>query len=137
MAATFLSRFFTGLCASLLLLANGVTGGELPPDDTVSPPAGSMRVAPSQLEYRGAFRLPDVEGESTWEYSGYALTYYPAGDPRGPRDGYPGSLYAVGHDHQQMISEISIPRPVVSREKQLDSLPTATTLPSPRRPMVV
>lgn len=128
MVATFLFRFFTGLCASLATLVNCVDGGGPPRVATVPTPATSSRIAPVQIQYRGAFRLPDVEGESTWEYSGYAMTYYPQGDPRGPRDGYPGSLYAVGHDHQQMISEISIPRPVVSPDKNLAALPTATTL---------
>jgi hypothetical protein len=56
------------------------------------------------------------------------MTYYPDGDPRGPDDGYPGSLFAVGHDHQQYVSEITIPTPVVSKGKNVADLHTAQTL---------
>lgn len=92
-------------------------------------PVGTAHlIDPASLEYRGAFRLPDASGGSNWEWSGQAMTYFPAGDPNGPDDGYPGSLFAVGHDHQQQISEISIPVPVKSPQKQLQELPTATTL---------
>ena len=82
-------------------------------------------VQPEDLEYLGAFRLPGPSGGSSWEYSGYAMTYYPEGDP-GSDDGFPGSLFAVGHDHQQMVSEISIPVPVNSHNP--DDLNTAATL---------
>jgi len=85
-------------------------------------------VRPADLTYMGAFRLPDGSGGSNWEYSGYAMTYYPDGDPTGPEDGHPGSLFAVGHDHHQMVSEISIPVPKVSKNKSLDELNTAATL---------
>jgi len=56
------------------------------------------------------------------------MTYYPGGDPDGPNDGYPGSLFAVGHDHHQMVSEISIPAPVISATKNVEELNTAETL---------
>ena len=81
---------------------------------------------PADLEYLGAFRLPEESGGSNWEYSGRGLTFYPDGDPSGIADGYPGSLFGVGHDHQQFVSEISIPAPVNSRN--LDDLATAETL---------
>lgn len=95
--------------------------------------AESMNVSPSLIQpdnlvYQGAFRLPEGSNESNWEYSGYAMTYYPAGDPRGPDDGHPGSLFAVGHDHQQQISEIAIPAPVLSQSKDVSELNTAQTL---------
>ena len=80
----------------------------------------------SDLAYQGAFRLPEGSGGSNWGYSGYAATYYPEGDPSGPNDGYPGSIFAVGHDHQQYVSEISIPVPVISND--LSELNTAMTL---------
>jgi len=81
---------------------------------------------PEDLEYLGAFRLPDTNGGSNWEYSGQGLTYYPGGDPAGPDDGFPGSLFGFGHDHHMQVSEISIPEPVISRN--LDDLNTAVTL---------
>ncbi|MBN2468497.1 MAG: hypothetical protein JXD19_10140 [Deltaproteobacteria bacterium] len=89
--------------------------------------AAAQRIQPEDLEYQGAFRLPEGSNGSTWEYSGYAMTYYPNGDPTGPNDGYPGSLFALGHDHQQYVSEISIPVPVVSTSKDVEDLNTAAT----------
>jgi len=85
-------------------------------------------IYPSDLEYLGAFRLPGESGGSSWEYSGYAMAYYPLGDPAGPDDGFPGSLFAVGHDHQQYVSEISIPQPVVSPNHDPEQLNSASTL---------
>jgi hypothetical protein len=84
------------------------------------------RIQPTDLVYLGAFRLPDGSGGSNWDYSGQGLTYFPDGDPGGPGDGFPGSLYGYGHDHQLFVSEINIPTPVNSRD--LDALNTADTL---------
>ncbi len=67
------------------------------------------RLQQDDLVYQGAFRLPEASNNSNWEYSGLAMTCYPEGDPQGANDGYPGSIFAVGHDHQQHVSEISIP----------------------------
>lgn len=97
------------------------TESEAPPV-MPAPPSGAV-IMPDDLVYLGAFRLPD---DPNWEYSGHGLTYYPGGDPDGPDDGFPGSLYGVGHDQTLMVSEISIPEPVIS--KNLDDLNTAETL---------
>ena len=91
-------------------------------------PCLAQLIQPTDLVYKGAFRLPAGSNGSNWEYSGYAMTYYPAGDPGGPEDGYPGSIFAIGHDHQQYVSEITIPIPVISSTKDLSELNTATTL---------
>lgn len=91
-------------------------------------PAPAGRLMPSDLEYRGAFRLPGPGWENGWGWGGNALTYYPAGDPGGAADGYPGSLYGTGHDWYQRVSEISIPVPVISPGKNLADLKTAATL---------
>ncbi|MDW7681968.1 MAG: hypothetical protein SCK70_15505, partial [bacterium] len=88
----------------------------------------AQRIQPDDLEYRGAFRLPEGSGGSDWYYSGQAASYYPDGEAGGANDGYPGSIFAVGHDHQQYVSEISIPAPVISSTKNLTELSTATTL---------
>lgn len=114
--------------ASLVVQPNGAAGAQSTANRENVAPRGTARIESSQLVYRGAFRLPDGSNESNWEYSGYAMTYYPAGDPDGPDDGYPGSLFAVGHDHQQHVSEIAIPRPVISSGKNLEDLNTAHTL---------
>lgn len=92
------------------------------------PGQDSRLIQPADLEYLGAFRLPGPSGGSNWEYSGYATAFRPDGDPDGPADGYPGSLFVVGHDHHQMVAEIAIPVPVVSAAKNPGQLNTATTL---------
>lgn len=91
-------------------------------------PIATELLLPEDLEYRGAFRLPEGSGGSDWTYSGYAMTYCPEGDPDGDEDGYPGSLFAVGSDLDQYVSEIDIPVPVVSPEKNVEDLTTAGTL---------
>ncbi|MBN2244219.1 MAG: hypothetical protein JW755_00085 [Candidatus Aminicenantes bacterium] len=86
-------------------------------------------IKPSNLAYKGAFRLPDGPPGSdvkTWAWGGSAATYYPAGDPKGKKDGYPGSIFGVGHAWAHQVSEISIPKPV--RSKNLKDLPIAETL---------
>ena len=90
------------------------------------PPAFSQRLQPSDLNYLGAFRLPGPSGGSDWNFSGYGATYYPGGDPGGANDGFPGSIFAIGHDHHQQVSEISIPVPGSSRD--LNQFAVATTL---------
>lgn len=88
-----------------------------------------QRIQPSDLIYRGAFRLPDGTSDvKTWAWGGYAMTYYPGGDASGPADGYPGSIYGAGHAWEHQISEISIPVPVISGSKNVNELNTAATL---------
>ena len=101
------------------------TPADVPPPTAGPPPSGDV-LMPDDLEYLGAFRLPEASGGSNWEYSGQGLTYYPDGDPDGPDDGFPGSLFGFGHDHHVQVSEFSIPVPVIS--KNLDDLNTAVTL---------
>ena len=73
--------------------------------------------------------MPEGSSGSNWEYSGEAMTYYPDGDPNGPDDRHPGSIFAVGHDQDQLVSEISIPLPLVPLKKgDLNGLHTASTL---------
>ncbi|MFQ6094430.1 MAG: DNRLRE domain-containing protein, partial [bacterium] len=93
-----------------------------PTSTTVVPP-GLIR--PSDLVYQGAFAYPSG-GE--WAYSGHALAYYPEGDPTGPADGYPGSLYAAGHAWYDLVGEITIPAPVIADD--FDDLPKASVLQS-------
>ena len=84
----------------------------------------SGRIAPEDLVYQGAFRLPEGSNGSNWEYSGDAMTYYPDGDPDGPNDGYPGSLFITGHDRQawgslpdgDQVAEVSIPIPALHED---------------------
>lgn len=82
----------------------------------------------TDITYLGAFRLPTGSGVSRWGYGGDGLTYYPQGDPNGPDDKYPGSLFGFGHIYEMAVSEISIPEPVISPNKSLNDLNQATTL---------
>ncbi|MEN8154509.1 MAG: hypothetical protein ABFR75_10845 [Acidobacteriota bacterium] len=84
---------------------------------------------PENLQYIGAFRLPGPDyGIKSWAWGGYALTYFPGGDTGGSDDGYPGSLFGTGHAWEYQVSEISIPVPVVSDEKNLSELNIATVI---------
>ncbi len=94
---------------------------------TSAAPATGL-IQPSDFDYLGAFRLPDGPPEIGWEWSGSALTYYPAGDTAGPEDGFPGSLFGTGHEWNQYVAEIGIPAPVDSAAKGLEALNTAETL---------
>jgi hypothetical protein len=89
----------------------------------------TQRLQPSDLEYMGAFRLPAGTSETkTWGWGGFAMTYYPDGNPDGPNDGYPGSIFGTGHAWEHQVSEISIPVPVISASKNLADLNKASTL---------
>jgi hypothetical protein len=86
-------------------------------------------IQPEDLRYLGVFRLPDDQPfEIGWAWSGEALAFRPDGDPNGPDDGFPGSLFGTGHNWNQYVSEIDIPVPVRSADKDINALNTATTL---------
>lgn len=107
----------------------GGGGGGNPPAPQPPPqPLPTGTLTPADLTYEGAFRLPDASGGSSWEWSGDAMACYPTGDPDGPKDGYPGSLFGIGHDWDKQVSEITIPPPVIPAGKQLADLNTAETL---------
>ncbi|MBN2345536.1 MAG: hypothetical protein JXO51_04035 [Candidatus Aminicenantes bacterium] len=98
---------------------------QLPDEEAPSP---TERLQPGDLQYRGAFRLPEGSNGCDWSWSGEALAYHPGGDGGGPDDGFPGSLFGTGHNWLQWVSEISIPAPVVVAGGNLDGLPLASTL---------
>lgn len=86
--------------------------------------AAAARLEPGDFRYLGAFRLPDAgERPLTFAYGGAAMTFNPHGDPSGGGDGFPGSLFVMGHDRLpygelpdgNQIAELSIPAPVVSK----------------------
>ena len=125
------SFLLLGLCCLVLATGCGSAGGPAAPggeggqDDQTG---ASQRLKPSDLTYRGAFRLPEGSGGSNWEWSGDAMAYYPDGESSGSADGYPGSIFGVGHDWQKHVSEISIPPPVISANENVNDLNTAITL---------
>ena len=63
-----------------------------------------------------------------WEFSGEALACNPQGDAGGPDDGFPGSLFATGHNWTQYVAELSIPAPVIPAGLSVESLNTASML---------
>lgn len=95
----------------------------------ISPPAPFLStsgnvVNPTDFEYLGAFRLPGGDDPpQTFAYGGNAMTFNPDGDPYGAQDGFPGSLFVMGHDRiaygelpdGNQVAEITIPIPIVSR----------------------
>jgi hypothetical protein len=91
----------------------------------VLPSSGNL-IQPYDFTYLGFFRLPEPSGGSDWDYSGHGLTYFPDGDSEGSADGFPGSLFGFGHDHQLFVSEISIPKPAITAN--LEETNTAQTL---------
>ncbi len=103
----------------------------LPMVTSTPAPAGPLPtnvIQAAELVYQGAFRLPDYPDGMGWAYGGAALAYYPAGDPHGPADNYPGSLFATGHEWYQHVSEIIIPLRIISAYKNPAELNSATTL---------
>ncbi len=134
-------RLFLSLVTGWLLVGAGCNLSQTasaPATEAAAPPAAagaspsaapippSARIQPADLEYLGAFRMPEAAGASSWEYSGQGLTYNPEGDSDGPDDGFPGSLFGFGHDQMLLVSEIRIPAPV--RASNLADLPVAETL---------
>lgn len=84
-------------------------------------PAGA--IAAEDLTYSGAFRLPDgTERPQVFDYGGNAMTFWANGDPTGPDDGHPGSLFVTGHPRLpygelpdgSRVAEVSIPAPAVA-----------------------
>ena len=90
------------------------------------------RIMPEDFEYLGAFLVPQwIDGTpdaESWEWGGMSMTYDPSGDPKGKKDGFPGSIYGTGHDVWNLVSEIDIPVPVISPTRSISDLNTARTL---------
>ena len=89
-------------------------------------------VQPVDFHYLGAFRLPGgFERPATFAYGGNAMTFNPDGDSSGASDGFPGSLFIIGHERMpygelpngNQFAEVNIPEPVAS--KNPDTLNTA------------
>lgn len=99
-------------------------------DASTPSPQSQARIPLTQddFSYVGAFRLPkDGDSASRFGYGGGALAFNPHGDPTG-NDGYPGSLYILGHEHDQLVAEVNIPVPVDQRSRSLLNLNSAAFL---------
>jgi hypothetical protein len=79
--------------------------------------AAIQRLDAGAIKYLGAFRLP---GSEEWEWSGEALCFHADGNHG------KGSLFGTGHNHRLLVSEISIPEPVIS--DNVANLPSADTI---------
>ncbi len=88
-----------GLIGSLVLLS-------LPGHDSAAKsPRKLPLVQPESLKYEGAFRVPkDTVNGSSFDYGGTALAFNKKNH----------SLFIVGHDHDQLVAEISIPKIIES-----------------------
>ncbi len=96
----------------------------------VPPPDPDSLIQPTDLVYLGAFCLPEDPAlpDEGWEWGGLTLAYYPLGNPSGPSDGYPGSLYGTGNAQRMWVGEIDIPVPVISATTNISDLNMATLL---------
>lgn len=117
------SRLFSLSLVPLLLSAVFVGSTAAGRADRPAAPSRPHQLQPENLIYLGAFAFPPGD---EWSYSGHALAFYPPGDAGGPDDGYPGSLYTVGHAWNQLVGEITIPAPVT--ETIYADLPLAEAL---------
>ena len=121
-------RAHDGSSPDVTLTAKQNVGAEID-SYPVSTVAASLINPETDLEYLGAFKLPDEESNDTsWSYGGHGMTYFSQGDPSGPADGYPGSLFSISHPYQNYVSEFSIPVPAILADKNVDNLPVAETL---------
>ncbi|MDT7041968.1 hypothetical protein [Candidatus Nitronereus thalassa] len=80
-------------------------------------PESAVLLNQGHLKFEGSFRMPPGPiGGSNFGYAMTVATYNPGND----------SLFLVGHDHHQMVAEVSIPNPVITTEES--NLPIASVL---------
>jgi hypothetical protein len=81
-------------------------------------PLPQVRLAISDLTYRGAFRLPsDTFGESSTNYAVGTLAHHAAND----------SIFIAGHAQHNAVGEFAIPTPI-GTGNDVDDLPVAESL---------
>lgn len=144
-----ISLFIVGICWILFGSWTSASGGPLDLDragSLTAPPyalylplikksgvSPTALLQPGDVVYVGAFRLPGGdERPQTFAYGGGAMTFNPSGNPAGPADGYPGSLFIMGHERMpygdlpdgNQLAEVSIPIP--KNTKILADLNTAS-----------
>ena len=85
--------------------------------------------------YLGAFTLPrGGERPFTFQYGGEAMTFCPTGNSLGADDGFPGSLFIMGHNSMpygelpggNLVAEVDIPVPIIA--SRVESLNRAVFL---------
>jgi hypothetical protein len=114
------------LAAQAATNTTGASSSQEPLCEDQAPTPRNELLHSRDLEYMGAFLLPPGED---FAYCKGVKAYNPDGDSEGPNDGYPGSLFGTGHVWYSKAYEVTIPRPVISRNP-LD-LNTAQVLQQP------
>jgi hypothetical protein len=80
--------------------------------------SSEVLLLPEDFHYLGVFGLPQGDDQPIpFACGGNAMTFNPEGDPAGPVDGFPGSLFIMGHDRLacgelpdgNLMAEVSIP----------------------------
>lgn len=125
---SFLLILFCVACSSDLLEteSNSSTTDTEGNTGSTSKTIDSSLLTQDNFEFLGAFRLPAEGGvNSRFGYGGLAMALNPQGDPGGENDGFPGSLYIVGHDQEQLVAEVSIPAPRSFNNEGLENLNVA------------
>jgi len=89
--------------------------GDLPPENTINP---------NNLKYMGSFKLPQNSNGYPFGY-GAPIAYNPNGNSSSGEADYPGSLFFLEGNVNHVISEISIPTPIISENKDENILNTA------------
>ncbi len=100
-------------------------------EEEIHLPTDSKNIMPSDFEYLGAFLTPEpnpVNDSLMWEWGAQAMAFNPLGNPNASRDFFQGSLFGTGHDVWNLVSEISIPQPIISPSKSLEDLNTSKSL---------
>ncbi len=127
-------RIMLALAGTMMLASSGCAGAAdqaQPPSDPTPThatpfegdlPEGPL-VRPQDFRYLGAFRLPTGDQRPrTFAYGGNAMTFNPDGEPAGPDDGFPGSLFITGHERMpygelpdgNQVAEVNIPVPLIA-----------------------
>jgi hypothetical protein len=115
-----MKRFWIwGICFSILFF--GVFSIHCFADET-------NRLRKEQIVYEGSIRPFHLGGGSneTFYYGMAGFTFNPNGDPNGSKDGYPGSLFAIGHTYGELVGEFGIPSP--KKSNNFDDLPVGEML---------
>jgi hypothetical protein len=86
-------------------------------------PFSTALIKPQGFVCLGAFRLADIgERPHPFAYGSAAMTFRPGGDPNGTEDGFPGSLFIMGHDRMtygempggNQVAGVPIPQPITT-----------------------
>jgi len=84
-------------------------------------------INPNNIQYMGSFKLPQSSNGYSFGY-GAPIAYNPDGNSSEGEVDYPGSLFFLEGNVKHVISEISIPAPIISEDKEENILNTAEVI---------